>query len=121
MSSPRDDGRSAAAAPVQQVGPWAVGTVDGERFAVSRRCRHQFADLSGGAVDASGCLVCPWHESRYDPRTGVMVSGPRGFLSWHGPTPGYSRLVLALGRRLPLRLGEVTEVAGRLVVRRRTR
>ena len=85
---------------MRRVGDWAVGNrgpADGEDryFAVSRRCRHQLADLSEGTVDAEGCLVCPWHQSRYDVRTGEMVSGPRGFLGYHGPTPGYTQLVAA--------------------------
>ncbi|MHA3703661.1 Rieske (2Fe-2S) protein [Jatrophihabitans sp. YIM 134969] len=89
---------------VRREGQWAVGTSKGAPFAVSRRCRHQFADLSRGEVDADGCLVCPWHGSRYDVRSGEMTAGPRGFLGYHGPTPGYSELVLALGRRLRLRV-----------------
>jgi nitrite reductase/ring-hydroxylating ferredoxin subunit len=89
---------------VRRVGEWAVGNADGRLFAVSRRCRHQFADLAGGSVDAEGCLVCPWHQSRYDVRTGQMVEGPRGFLGYHGPTPGYTQLVQAYGRWLRLRV-----------------
>ena len=92
---------------VTKVGPWTVGNAGGEVFAVSSRCRHQLADLSKGAVDADGCLVCPWHQSRYDVRTGAMVSGPRGFLFYRGPTPTYGKLVLAYGRRLRLRIGKV--------------
>ena len=92
---------------VRRVGRWAVGNSRGSDFAVSRRCRHQLADLSEGHVDAQGCLVCPWHQSRYDVRTGRMVTGPRGFLGWHGATPGYTGLVRALGRVLPLRVGRV--------------
>ena len=60
---------------------------------MSRRCRHQLADLAHGSLDADGCLVCPWHGSRYDVRNGQMVSGPRGFLAYHGPTPGYTQFV----------------------------
>ncbi len=89
---------------VRRVGDWAVGNADGRLFAVSRRCRHQLADLSAGTVDADGCLVCPWHQSRYDVDTGAMVRGPRGFLGYHGPTPGYTQLVQALGRVVPLRV-----------------
>ena len=92
---------------VRLVGQWVVGRSKGEDFAVSRRCRHQLADLSKGGVDADGCLVCPWHQSRYDVRTGAMVSGPRGFLAYQGPTPGYSALVLAYGRYLKLRVAKV--------------
>jgi nitrite reductase/ring-hydroxylating ferredoxin subunit len=81
-----------------------VGNRDGELFAVSRRCRHQLADLSKGSIDADGCLVCPWHQSRYDVVSGAMVTGPRGFLGYHGPTPGYTQLVLGYGRYLKLRV-----------------
>jgi nitrite reductase/ring-hydroxylating ferredoxin subunit len=99
------------------VGKWAVGRSRGEVFAVSRRCRHQLADLANGTVDADGCLVCPWHQSRYDVRTGAMVSGPKGFLGYHGPTPGYTQLVLAYGRHLKLRVGDVVRQAGRILIR----
>ncbi len=92
---------------VRRVGRWAVGRSRGEDFAVSRRCRHQLADLSQGHVDDDGCLVCPWHQSRYDVRSGAMVSGPRGLLFWHGPTPGYTELIEVVGRVLKLRVGRV--------------
>lgn len=101
---------------VRPLGRWAVGNRDGEPFAVSRRCRHQLADLSQGSLDADGCLVCPWHGSRYDVRDGRMVRGPRGFLAYHGPTPGYTQLVLSYGRILRLRVGRVLRRAGRLTV-----
>ena len=103
---------------VRRVGQWAVGTSKGEDFAVSRRCRHQLADLSKGTVDADGCLVCPWHASRYDVRTGRMVDGPRGFLFYRGPTPGYSALVLGYAKHLALRVGRVVRTAGRITVQR---
>lgn len=101
---------------VRRVGPWAVGSSGGEDFAVSRRCRHQLADLSKGSVDADGCLVCPWHGSRYDVRTGRMVAGPKGFLAYQGRTPGYTQIVLAYGRYLRLRVGRVVRGGGRLRV-----
>ena len=103
---------------VRPAGEWAVGNRGDDRyFAVSRRCRHQLADLANGSVDADGCLVCPWHQSRYDVRTGAMVSGPKGFLGYHGPTPGYTQLVLAYGRHLKLRVGDVVRQAGRILIR----
>ncbi len=89
---------------VRRVGSWAVGNRDGELFAVSRRCRHQLGDLSKGSIDAQGCLVCPWHGSRYDVTDGRMVAGPQGFLGYRGRTPGYTQLVLAYGRLLRLRV-----------------
>jgi nitrite reductase/ring-hydroxylating ferredoxin subunit len=104
---------------VRRVGRWAVGVSRGEDFAVSRRCRHQLADLSEGHVDADGCLVCPWHHSRYDTRTGAMVDGPQGFLFYRGKTPGYSALVLAYAKHLKLRVGRVVRRNGRIAVENR--
>ena len=90
---------------VRRSGDWAVGNRGNDTyFAVSRRCRHQLADLSEGSIDAEGCLVCPWHQSRYDVRTGEMVEGPHGFLGYHGPTPGYTQFVRAYARVLRLRV-----------------
>lgn len=90
---------------VHGAGQWAVGNRGEEGyFAVSRRCRHQLADLAAGSVDAQGCLVCPWHGSRYDVGSGEMVQGPRGFLAYRGPTPVYTQLVAAVGRVLRLRV-----------------
>lgn len=103
---------------VRRAGPWAVGNRDGELFAVSRRCRHQLADLSRGTVDADGCLVCPWHQSRYDVTTGEMVEGPRGFLGYHGPTPGYAQLVRGYSKVLRLRVARAVRAGADVVVRR---
>jgi nitrite reductase/ring-hydroxylating ferredoxin subunit len=105
MSKPdRISSRDLPPGAVRRAGRWAVGNRDGELFAVSRLCRHQLGDLSKGSIDADGCLVCPWHQSRYDVTSGAMVSGPRGFLGYHGPTPGYTQLVLGYGRYLKLRI-----------------
>ncbi len=101
---------------VGRAGAWAVGNRDGEPFAVSRLCRHQLADLSGGSVDADGCLVCPWHQSAYDTTTGEMVRGPRGFLGYHGRVPGYDRVVRAYARVLRLRVRRVHREGDDLVV-----
>ena len=108
--------RTPAPGAVRREGRWAVGTSRGADFAVSRRCRHQLADLSEGHVDADGCLVCPWHASRYDVGTGAMVDGPQGFLFYRGRTPGYSALVLAYARHLRLRVGRAVRRGGRVTV-----
>jgi nitrite reductase/ring-hydroxylating ferredoxin subunit len=85
-------------------GHWAVGNVDGEFFAVSRRCRHLFADLAQGKIDRNGCLVCPWHASAYDVKTGRMVRGPQGFFA---KIPGLDPAYVALTKVLPLGRGRV--------------
>ena len=91
---------------VGRAGPWTVAhRRNGDVAAVSSRCRHQLADLSHPSLDADGCLVCPWHGSRYDLGSGSMVSGPKGFLWYRGRTPGYTQLVKAYGLVLTLRRG----------------
>ena len=106
---------------VRRVGSWAVGNSEGELFAVSRRCRHQLGDLSAGSIDADGCLVCPWHQARYDVASGKMVDGPKGFLGYHGPTPGYTQVVRAYSRVLRLRVAQAVRVGAEVVVRRSAR
>lgn len=119
-TDPARDLREVPAPPpgeVRKAGRWTVGTGrDGEPFALKGRCRHQLADLSKGRVDADGCLVCPWHASRFDVRTGRMVDGPKGMLWYRGPTPGYSAMILAYAKHLPLRVGRAVRKAGSVIV-----
>jgi nitrite reductase/ring-hydroxylating ferredoxin subunit len=102
---------------VRKAGEWTVANRGGDLRAVSSRCRHQLADLSKGSLDKDGCLVCPWHGSRYDLDTGSMVSGPKGFLFYVGKTPGYTQLIRAFGRVAVLRRRAVERVGDRIVVR----
>ena len=103
---------------VTGVGKWAVGNAGGEYFAVTRRCRHLYADLAGGSIDRDGCLVCPWHGSRYDVKTGRMVRGPQGIFA---KIPGLGAFFKGLTRVVPLGRGKVVERGGTLFVRGRRR
>lgn len=94
-------------------GRWAVGN-NGEYFAVTRRCRHFGADLAGGTIDPDGCLVCPWHQSKYDVRTGRMVRGPQGIFA---KIPGLGLSFRLLTQVLPLGRGHVVERGGDVFVR----
>ena len=85
-------------------GGYAVGN-NGDYFAVSRRCRHLRADLAEGSIDADGCLVCPWHRSKYDVRTGRMTRGPQGAFA---KIPGLDAANIAVTKVWPLRRGNVT-------------
>jgi nitrite reductase/ring-hydroxylating ferredoxin subunit len=95
-------------------GPYAVGNSGGEVFAVSRRCRHLFADLARGRIDRDGCLVCPWHGSKYDVKTGRMVRGPQGV---YAKIPGLDPALIAMTKVVPLRRGTVEIRDGRVFVR----
>ena len=95
------------------VGRWAVGNSKGDYFAVTRRCRHLYADLAGGKIDSKGCLVCPWHGSRYDVKTGRMVLGPQGIFA---KIPGLGEAFKLLTRVLPLGRGTVVERDNKIYV-----
>ena len=91
---------------VKAAGRYAVGNADGELFAVTRHCRHLYADLANGSIDADGCLVCPWHGSKYDVRTGRMVRGPQGVFA---KIPGLGTVFKAITLVLPLGRARVVE------------
>lgn len=95
---------------VKQVGKYAVGN-NGEYFAVSRTCRHLGANLAEGSIDDNGCLVCPWHGSKYDVRTGRMVLGPQGVFA---KIPGLGAAFKALTKVLPLKRAKVEQRDGDL-------
>ena len=88
---------------VTRAGDYAVGN-NGEYFAVSRKCRHLGANLDEGSIDADGCLVCPWHQAKYDVRTGRMVRGPQGVFA---KVPGLGTAFKALTGVLPLKVRRV--------------
>jgi nitrite reductase/ring-hydroxylating ferredoxin subunit len=70
--------------------------------------------LANGSIDDEGRLVCPWHKSAYDVRTGQMVVGPQGAFA---RIPGLGAFYRSLTKVLPLRRGEVVERDGCLFVR----
>jgi nitrite reductase/ring-hydroxylating ferredoxin subunit len=91
---------------VTGAGRYAVGNAEGELFAVTRRCRHLYADLANGSIDEDGCLVCPWHHSKYDVHTGRMVRGPQGIFA---KIPGLGTAYKVLTWVIPLGRGRVVK------------
>ena len=58
-----------------------VANVHGELFAVQDRCPHLGAPLSVGDLNGAN-IVCPWHQSEFDMRTGRTKKWlPTGL--WH--------------------------------------
>lgn len=43
--------------------------------AMADRCSHRGGPLSEGTRDGD-CVTCPWHQSRFDLRTGTVLAGP---------------------------------------------
>jgi nitrite reductase/ring-hydroxylating ferredoxin subunit/uncharacterized membrane protein len=52
-----------------------IARVEGALYAFQEFCTHRYGPLSEGALE--GCdVVCPWHNSRFDVRTGKVTHGP---------------------------------------------
>ncbi len=53
----------------------ALAKIDDQLFAFQEFCTHRFGPLSEGNLEE--CYVqCPWHNSRFDVRSGKVVQGP---------------------------------------------
>ena len=53
----------------------ALFNVEGQFFAIDNTCSHRGGPLAEGEV--SGHVVtCPWHQGRFDLRTGEVVGPP---------------------------------------------
>ncbi len=65
-----------------------IANVHGEIFAVQDRCPHLLANLSAGELKGAS-IVCPWHDSEFDMRTGSTMkwlpSGLWNFLDSKAP------------------------------------
>lgn len=52
-----------------------IARTEGELHAFQEFCPHRYGPLSEGQI--VGCeIVCPWHRSRFDMRTGKVSDGP---------------------------------------------
>ena len=52
-----------------------IARVAGEVYAFQEYCTHRYGPLSEGAL--KNCeVLCPWHGSRFDVRTGKVTGGP---------------------------------------------
>jgi 3-phenylpropionate/trans-cinnamate dioxygenase ferredoxin subunit len=53
----------------------AMFNIGGSHYAIEDTCPHRGGPLSDGNV-ASDEVICPWHGSRFDIKTGAVVSPP---------------------------------------------
>lgn len=84
-----------------------LARVGSQYYAVENRCSHLPLPLSGGKLEE--CVItCPFHNSRFDVRTGENLDWVTGVVGIK--TPGWSRRLLALGRQ-PQGLKRATVVA----------
>ena len=84
LEAPEDWTAVADEASVKEVEPLLVRSADveivlvreqGALYALLERCAHQGGPLHEGRIE-DGCIVCPWHSSRYRLSDGVALSGP---------------------------------------------
>ena len=68
----------------------------GEVYAMLSRCPHMRGPLARGEVTEEGAIVCPWHHSAFDLRTGAVKA-------WAPWPPVVGRLLGAVSRERPLR------------------
>jgi len=52
-----------------------VARHEGQVYAVQEFCTHRYGPLSEGTVQ-NGHIICPWHGSGFDLRTGKVCEGP---------------------------------------------
>jgi nitrite reductase/ring-hydroxylating ferredoxin subunit len=64
--------------------PLAVFNLEGEIFVTDDFCTHGGASLAEGFIDQDGTVECPFHQGRFDIRTGNAVAAP-----CHLPLPTY--------------------------------
>jgi len=76
--------------------PVVITRRDGVVHAMGAVCSHYGAPLDEGEVDADGCLVCPWHDSRFRLHDGSVARGP-------ATSPQTSYETRLQGERLQLR------------------
>ena len=54
----------------------AVVKLRGRFYAFSNRCTHWNEPLTNGYVTSAGTIVCLFHDSAFDMRTGAALEGP---------------------------------------------
>ncbi len=81
----------------------------GQVYAVAARCPHMGAPLERGKVTPEGSLICPWHHSAFNLRTGDVET-------WTPWPPAVGRVLGALRRERALPVYPAKEEAGRIWV-----
>jgi len=76
----------------------ALSFADGRFAAIGAKCVHKGGPLDQGALDG-GCIVCPWHQWKYDRVTGRLPGRPAGVVAYDVEVrDGRVRVDIASGR-----------------------
>lgn len=53
-----------------------IANVGGAYYAIGNRCTHRGGELAKGTLEGS-VVTCPRHKSKFDVKTGKVISGPK--------------------------------------------
>jgi len=67
----------------------------GQVYAMESACPHMRLPLKGGKLTENGAIVCPWHHSAFDLRSGDVKE-------WSPWPPGVGRMLGAISREKAL-------------------
>ena len=68
---PEESARTVIASAAEEIA-LAIVRTGGALYALDNRCPHAGGPLGEGSIE-NGVLRCPWHERRFDLRTGACV------------------------------------------------
>jgi len=55
--------------------PIAIFNLDGEFCAIQDNCPHQHLPIADGVID-DGTITCPYHNAKFDLKTGAVLAPP---------------------------------------------
>jgi 3-phenylpropionate/trans-cinnamate dioxygenase ferredoxin component len=53
-----------------------IANVNGTYYAIGNRCTHMSGELAKGSLEGN-TVTCPRHKSKFDVKTGKVISGPK--------------------------------------------
>ncbi|HLD60424.1 MAG TPA: non-heme iron oxygenase ferredoxin subunit [Candidatus Bilamarchaeaceae archaeon] len=54
---------------------FSLSNIQGKYYCIDNECTHANGPLCEGTLDGSN-IICPWHGSIFDHRTGKVLDGP---------------------------------------------
>lgn len=76
--------------------PLLVVRQGGQFYALVNKCPHLSLPLTKGTVEGE-TITCPFHNSRFDLKSGANLDWVTGFLG--RPIPGWSRKLFEMGKK----------------------
>lgn len=70
---------------------------NGELFAISNACPHMKLSMKNGKITEEGSIVCPWHKSAFDLRSGEATD----WISW---PPVVGKAMSMISKQKPLQV-----------------